>query len=72
MGLRLERDAEHRFVVTDILRLRGTPGEVESFDPGDGTDSTVPAVLVVALPQDPGQAGQAQAAYLTRKLAGFT
>jgi predicted phage terminase large subunit-like protein len=70
VGLRLDRDAEGRFIVTDIQRLRGTPGEVEaalrSTAERDG-----PAV-VVALPQDPGQAGQAQAAYLTRKLAGFT
>jgi predicted phage terminase large subunit-like protein len=29
------------------------------------------AAVIIALPQDPGQAGQAQAAYLTRKLAGF-
>jgi predicted phage terminase large subunit-like protein len=70
VGLRLERDAEHRFVVTDILRLRGTPGEVETAIVKTA-ERDGPAVLV-SLPQDPGQAGQAQAAYLTRKLAGFT
>ena len=69
VGLRLERDGEQRFVVTDVQRFRGTPGEVEaailSTAQRDG-----PSVLV-ALPQDPGQAGHAQAAYLTHKLAGF-
>jgi predicted phage terminase large subunit-like protein len=69
VGLLLERDAEQRFVVTDIQRFRGTPGDVETAilktAERDG-----PAVSV-ALPQDPGQAGQAQAAYLTRRLAGF-
>jgi predicted phage terminase large subunit-like protein len=70
VGLRLERDADERFVVTDIQRLRGSPGEVEAAilttAQRDG------AGVLVALPQDPGQAGQAQTAYLTRKLAGFT
>jgi predicted phage terminase large subunit-like protein len=70
VGLRLERDADERFIVTDIQRLRGSPGEVETAilttAQRDG------AAVVVSLPQDPGQAGQAQTAYLTRKLAGFT
>jgi predicted phage terminase large subunit-like protein len=69
-GLRLERDADHRFVVTDIQRLRGTPGEVEAAILATA-ERDGPGVLV-CLPQDPGQAGQAQAAYLTRRLAGFT
>jgi predicted phage terminase large subunit-like protein len=70
VGLRLDRDADQRFVVTDIHRLRGTPGEVEAaiLATAERDGSTV----LVALPQDPGQAGQAQAAYLTRRLAGFT
>jgi predicted phage terminase large subunit-like protein len=70
VGLRLERDAEHRFIVIDIQRLRGTPGEVETAIMA--TAERDGAAVLVALPQDPGQAGQAQAAYLTRKLAGFT
>jgi predicted phage terminase large subunit-like protein len=70
VGLRLERDAEQRFVVTDIQRFRGTPGHVETTILATA-ERDGPAVSV-ALPQDPGQAGQAQAAYLTRRLAGFT
>ncbi|WP_227320421.1 phage terminase large subunit [Acidisoma silvae] len=70
VGLRLDRDTEDRFIVQDIRRLRGTPGEVEaailSAAVQDGT------AVVIALPQDPGQAGLAQIAYLTRKLAGYT
>jgi predicted phage terminase large subunit-like protein len=69
VGLRLDRDADQRFIVTDIQRLRGTPGAVEAAILATA-ERDGPAVLV-ALPQDPGQAGQAQAAYLTRKLAGF-
>ena len=70
VGLRLERDGEDRFIVTDIHRLRGTPGEVEAAILTTAQRDGVP--VLIALPQDPGQAGQAQTAYLTRKLAGFT
>jgi predicted phage terminase large subunit-like protein len=70
VGLRLEQNDDERFLIVDVCRLRGSPAEVErailSAARQDG-----PAV-VVALPQDPGQAGQAQVAYLTRKLAGYT
>jgi predicted phage terminase large subunit-like protein len=69
VGLRLDRDDEHRFVVTDIRRLRGTPGEVEAAILATA-ERDGPAVLI-SLPQDPGQAGQSQAAYLTRRLAGY-
>ena len=69
VGLRLGRDTEQRFSVTDVQRFRGTPGEVEASILATAKQDG-PAVSI-ALPQDPGQAGQAQAAYLTRKLAGF-
>ena len=69
VGLRLDRDAEQRFTVTDILRFRGTPGEVEAAILATAQRDGL--TVLVSLPQDPGQAGQAQAAYLTRKLAGF-
>ncbi|MBW4024956.1 MAG: phage terminase large subunit [Proteobacteria bacterium] len=70
VGLRLDRDTDDRFVITDIQRLRGSPGEVEAAIMATAKRDG-PSVLV-ALAQDPGQAGQAQTAYLTRKLAGFT
>ena len=50
-------------------RLRGTPAAVEalilSTASQDGTG------IAIRLPQDPGQAGKAQAATLVRKLAGY-
>jgi predicted phage terminase large subunit-like protein len=70
VGLRMDRDTENHFVITDIQRLRGTPGEVEAAIMATAAMDG-PAVLV-ALPRDPGQAGQAQTAYLTSRLAGFT
>jgi predicted phage terminase large subunit-like protein len=69
VGLRLERDQHDGFIVQDIRRLRGTPGEVEAAIISAASQDG--AAVVIALPQDPGQAGQAQIAYLTRKLAGY-
>jgi predicted phage terminase large subunit-like protein len=70
VGLKLEREADERFTITDIIRLRGTPGEVESaiLSTAQRDGPSVP----IALPQDPGQAGQAQVSYLIRRLAGYT
>lgn len=54
--------------IDDIVRDRGSPDEVErmlvSTTKADGR------TVMASAPQDPGQAGKAQAAYLSRKLAG--
>jgi len=59
-----------RWILSDIVRLRGTPEEVESAIVNtakrDGTNTRI------WIPQDPGQAGKAQVAYLTRQLSGFS
>lgn len=69
VGLRLWRDSANRFVVQDVLRLRGSPHAVEraiaETAEKDGREVTV------ALPQDPGQAGRAQVLYFARTLAGY-
>jgi len=69
VGLKLGLTEVGQIIVLDVVRIRATPGEVESkiaetakLD-GFGT--------MVALPQDPGQAGIAQIAYLTRGLVGY-
>jgi predicted phage terminase large subunit-like protein len=69
VGLRLERDAEGNLLVTDVQRLRGSPGEVEAVILASAREDG--AEVLISLPQDPGQAGRAQVAYLTRRLAGF-
>lgn len=65
VGLRLGRDASDRFIVEDVIRLRGSAHAVEeaiaSTAEQDGRHVTV------ALPQDPGQAGWSQVLYLTRR-----
>lgn len=69
VGVRMTRTAEGRYVVDDVIRLRGTPDEVEAVIVATaGRDGRG---VVVRLPQDPGQAGKAQVLYLTRKLAGY-
>ena len=69
VGLRLLKDDAGRFIIDDVVRLRGGPHEVEqaifSCAARDGRETTI------LLPQDPGQAGRAQISYLTRKLAGY-
>jgi predicted phage terminase large subunit-like protein len=53
--------------VADIARLRGGPDEIERLIVNTAAaDGATPQ----SLPQDPGQAGKAQAAYLSKKLAG--
>jgi predicted phage terminase large subunit-like protein len=69
VGLRMARLASGRYVVVDVVRLRGAPQDVEAaiLDTAaeDGPD------VRISLPQDPGQAGKSQIAYLTGRLAGY-
>jgi predicted phage terminase large subunit-like protein len=67
-GVLFARTPEGRFVVLDVVRLRGGPDEVEAaiLATAARDGRSVP----VLLPQDPGQAGKQQVAYLTRRLVG--
>jgi predicted phage terminase large subunit-like protein len=69
VGLKLGMTAENLLVVLDVVRFQGSPAQVEARIQDvarlDGTG------VIVALPQDPGQAGMAQIAMLSRGLAGF-
>jgi predicted phage terminase large subunit-like protein len=69
VGIKLRRDDSGRFLVLDVARIRGTPHQVEelivSTAQKDGTK------VIVAIPEDPGQAGKSQMSYLTRQLAGY-
>jgi predicted phage terminase large subunit-like protein len=68
-GVKLMRQDSGRFVVLDVVRLRGSPREVEecliATAKADGTG------VAIGLPRDPGQAGQSQITYLTASLAGY-
>jgi predicted phage terminase large subunit-like protein len=69
VGIKVCRDKSGRYIVLDVARIRGTPHQVEelivSMAQKDGTK------VIVAIPEDPGQAGKSQMSYLTRQLAGF-
>ena len=69
VGLKLGLAAGGDLVVLDVIRFQGSPAQVEArihaVAKADG------AATILALPQDPGQAGAAQVAMLTRSLSGF-
>ncbi len=69
VGVKLSREKTGRYTILDVVRIRGTPRQVEelivSTAQRDGTN------VIVAIPEDPGQAGKSQISYLTRQLAGF-
>lgn len=73
VGLMMARDEAGLFYVEDVVRFRGSPEEVERrvLNTATQDDANYGAGAVrIALSQDPGQAGKAQVAYLTKKLAG--
>jgi predicted phage terminase large subunit-like protein len=69
VGVLLARDQTGRFVVEDVVRMQGSPDQVEEVIRRTALADGL--AVTIALPQDPGQAGKAQAVYLTRALAGF-
>lgn len=70
VGAKLGLGPQNHLVIADIVRFRGGPDEVERAIVNTAKRDGVGCV--VALPQDPGQAGKAQIAYLTRALMGYT
>lgn len=69
VGLKLNRDAAGRYIVCDIVRLRGGPDDVKTAIVNTAAQDG--AGVRISLPQDPGQAGKVQVLDLTRALAGF-
>lgn len=70
VGVKMGELPNGQVVVADVVRFRGTPGDVEAVilatAESDGPTCTV------WLPQDPGQAGVAQVASFSRLLKGKT
>lgn len=69
VGAKVGKLADGRFVIADIVRLRAGPDErdtaILNTAGRDGRSTRI------SIPQDPGQAGKTQVAYLTRQLAGY-
>lgn len=70
VGLKMGVDSSGSIFIMDIQRLRGNPEDVESALVNTAKMDT-PRVKISA-PQDPGQAGKAQAFNLGKKLFGFS
>jgi predicted phage terminase large subunit-like protein len=69
VGVKLGRSQDGRFVILDVVRMRGGPHEVAETIAA--TASLDGRGVLIGLPQDPGQAGKHQVAWLVGKLAGY-
>jgi predicted phage terminase large subunit-like protein len=69
VGVKIMGDREGNFLVTDMTEGQWGPEEAEQAVLQ--TAALDGRQCLVRLPQDPGQAGKAQAAHLIRKLAGY-
>ncbi|HYZ23845.1 MAG TPA: phage terminase large subunit [Rhodopila sp.] len=69
VGVKLSRDTTGRYAVVHVVRLRGTPRQVEELIVA--TARTDGRSVTISIPEDPGQAGRSQISYLVRQLAGF-
>lgn len=69
VGVKMMRTPEDRYVVLDVVRLRGGPDEVEAAIVNTAKQDG--RGVKVGLPQDPGGAGKFVVENLTKKLAGF-
>lgn len=70
VGVKLTAHADGRWTIDEVTRLRGGPAEVERAIVNTAHQDG--RAVRISLPQDPGQAGKAQIAYLTSKLAGYS
>jgi predicted phage terminase large subunit-like protein len=69
VGLKLGRTEASRYIIADVVRLRGGPYDVEE---AIRTTAKRDGLCVpISLPQDPGQAGKLQVAWLAGRLAGY-
>lgn len=69
VGVKVMRNAQDRYVVLDVVRLRGGPEEVEALI--RNTAKADGRKCQISIPQDPGQAGKAQVATMGKMLAGY-
>ncbi len=69
-GVKMLRDPEGRWIILDVVRLRGSPRQVEQAILQTATFGG--RAVTISLPEDPGQAGKNQVSYLTRMLGGYS
>lgn len=68
-GVKLTMLPSKRLVIENVVSARGTPDDIERLMFNTATQDG--KGVVISLPQDPGQAGKAQVAYLTKVLHGY-
>ncbi|WP_169545001.1 phage terminase large subunit [Sneathiella aquimaris] len=69
VGAKVSRDTNGGYIVEHVERFKGSPAEVEARIETRAREDG--QQVQIALPQDPGQAGKAQAASMVRRLSGF-
>jgi predicted phage terminase large subunit-like protein len=69
VGVKLLADHAGRYVVLDVVRLRGSPHDVVARVVATAQQDG--RAVSVGLPEDPGQAGKAQVAYFSGLLTGY-
>lgn len=69
VGLKLARNAAGTYTILDVVRLRGSSRQVE--DEIVATAKADGPAVRIGLPEDPGQAGKSQIAYLVSRLSGY-
>lgn len=70
VGAKIGKLSDGRCLIADIVRLQGSPDDVRAAL--KNTAERDSNKVRVRLPQDPGQAGKAQAASMVKMLSGFT
>lgn len=70
VGALLGETPDKRLIIADIVRLQGSPDDVEAALVN--TAKRDGSAVRISIPQDPAQAGKAQVSYFIKKLSGFT
>ncbi|HXT78040.1 MAG TPA: phage terminase large subunit [Acetobacteraceae bacterium] len=68
-GVKLMRTASGHYVILDVIRLQGSPWQVEELI--HSTARSDGLMVRIGLPEDPGQAGKSQVTYFAGRLAGY-
>jgi predicted phage terminase large subunit-like protein len=69
VGIKLSCNSTGHYIIHDVIRLRGSPREVEEAIAS--TARLDGGSVWIGLPEDPGQAGKSQIAYLSGRLTGY-
>jgi predicted phage terminase large subunit-like protein len=69
VGVKLARTRDSTYVILDVVRLRGSPRQVEDLIVA--TAAADGRGVSIGLPEDPGQAGRSQVTYLASRLSGY-